>query len=53
MTVKADEIGIGWRVSDLIVMASFAALSTRSLPGKLECPGTHCMKTVDEMEDIL
>ena len=35
-----------------IVVAAFAALSARSLPGMLECPGTHCMKMDDEMDDI-
>ena len=38
-------------VSDLIVVASFAALSVRSLPGMFECPGTYCIKMDDEIDD--
>ena len=33
--------------------SSFLLLSARSLPGMLECPGIHWMKTVDEMEGML
>ena len=39
-------------VYDSIVVASFAALSARSLLGMLECPGTHYMKMDDEMDDM-
>ena len=31
---------------------SFAAVTARSLPGMLECPGTHCIKMDDEVDDI-
>ena len=33
-----------------MVVASLAALSTRSLPGMAEWPGIHWMKMEDEME---
>ena len=37
---------------DSIVVVSFTALSASLLPGMLRCPGTHCMKVDDEMNDI-
>ena len=40
-------------VSDATVVASFAALFARPLPEMLEFPGTHWMKTFDEVEDML
>ena len=39
-------------VFDLIVVTFFVVLTEKSLPGLLECPGTHCMKMVDEMDDM-
>lgn len=41
-----------WMVSNSIVVTSFAALSARSLSGMLECPGTHCMQMVDDMDEM-
>ena len=39
-------------VSDLIVVASFTALSARSLPVITEYPGTHLMKMDNEVDDM-
>ena len=50
--LKTHELGVGWMVSDSIAVASFAALPARSLPGMLECPGTHSMKTDDETDNM-
>ena len=46
------EGGVGWVVAGSIVFASFDAQSVKSLPGMLECLGTHCMKMDDEMDDM-
>ena len=44
------DIEIGRIVFLAMVVASLAALSTRSLPGMEEWPETHWMKMEDDME---
>ena len=52
MIWNPHESGVRWIVSGSIAVASFTALSARSLPGMLEYPGTQYRKMDDEMDDM-